>query len=208
MCASFMIKQNAGRDLSFVNEMKTDISDYYERTILPYAQAPVVIAETGNVVMVAMGFSLIPTWIKEAKPKFATHNARIETVLQKPTWREGFKHRHCLVPISEFYEPIYEGAHAGFMVAFFAQHNSLMWAAGIWEQDTFAILTSEPPPFISGIGHDRCPIFLNQESGLEWLQSESKTGEQWLHFLDEHHASLDFSVRNQRAMRPGWEKRK
>lgn len=37
----------------------------------------------------------------------------------------------------------------------------------------FAIITDEPPPFVSDAGHDRCPVFLDRAYLDQWLDVES-----------------------------------
>jgi putative SOS response-associated peptidase YedK len=54
--------------------------------------------------MVMARWGLIPYWSKEAKTRYSTINARIETVAEKPTYRTPFKHRRCLIPADGFYE--------------------------------------------------------------------------------------------------------
>ena len=54
--------------------------------------------------MVMTKWGLIPHWSKEAKTKYSTINARIETVAEKPVYRTPFKHRRCLIPADGFYE--------------------------------------------------------------------------------------------------------
>lgn len=56
-----------------------------------------------------MRYSLVPNWSKEAKVKFATHNARLESIDEKPTWKTVFSEQHCLVPLTDFIEPILPG---------------------------------------------------------------------------------------------------
>lgn len=53
-------------------------------------------------------FGLIPHW---AEPKLAkmTYNARSETVAEKPSFRNAWRHRQfCLIPVQAFFEPNYE----------------------------------------------------------------------------------------------------
>src|SRR5262249_8131522 len=136
----------------------------------------------GKPSLTAMRFALLPSWSKEPKVKFATHNARLETIDEKPTWKSVFINRHCLIPLTDFIEPIYTGEFAGHMVAFAANNGGALLAAGVWDEwvnrttgeviQSFSIITYEPPPFIAAVGHDRCPIMLGGDAGLEWLNNE------------------------------------
>lgn len=217
MCASYMIKQRQNVWQDFYHVKRSDIEDFFDLLIVPHHMAPAYVLENGDIVMKPMRFSLVPRWSKEARPKFATHNARLETVAEKPTWKEAFQKRHCLIPMTDFIEPIYDGNFAGNMVAFHRQGGDLLFAAGIWEEwtnretgefiESFAVVTSNPPQFIFDTGHDRCPMFLDAERGKEWLfLSEKPTT--MIEFLEANRDDVAFDVEIQRPMKPGWEKRK
>lgn len=218
MCASYMIKQrNPGR-FGLATEARVQIDDFCGKLIVPYTPAPVLLANGDSQVLTSMRYSLVPSWSKEAKVKFATHNARLESIDEKPTWKTVFSERHCLVPLTDFIEPIYEGEYAGNMVAFHNKDGGMLYAAGVWDEwtnkqtgevlRTFAIITFDPPPFVAQIGHDRCPVFLNEETGAEWLSNAGEPVPTLKTFLFERNFVPDLQVEISRPMRPGWEKRK
>jgi len=211
-----MIKQRSVPRL--VTEVRIDdFESYHNLLIAPHRPAPVIVAQDQNHTLKTMKFSLTPRWSKEAKPKFATHNARIETISEKPTWKEAFQKRHCLVPMTHFIEPIYEGEHAGYMVAFHRSDEGWLMAAGIWEEwvdkksgevtESFSIITGEPPRFIAKMGHDRCPIFLEGCAQKDWLRLNDSP-KAMIDFLNQKRSEQSFNVENFRPMKPGWEKRK
>jgi putative SOS response-associated peptidase YedK len=197
-----------------------------ETRVLPFQQAPVIVRDGGKRVVRSMQFSLVPAWSKERRVKFATHNARLVShddrtgrdvpIYEKPTWRGPFSHRHCLVPISGFIEPIYRGDFAGNMVCFLPKDHQLMAAAGIWEEwtshetgeiiDSFSILTDDPHPFVKSIGHDRTPVFLKPEAYEAWL-SDDLSPQANLAMLRKSKAEPDLVVEKDRPLKPGWEKR-
>ncbi len=195
-----------------------DFEQFYDQLIVPRSRAPVIKEDGKDLVISAMQFSLLPRWSKEAKVKFATHNARLESITEKPTWRDAFAKRHCLVPLTHFIEPIYEGEHAGYMVMFHRDGEEWLMAAGIWESwvnretgeviESFAIITTDPPPFIERVGHDRCPVFLSPSAQEEWVRDTNSKPDAMVRFLKSNQANLEFGVRRHRALRPGWEKRK
>jgi len=213
-----MIRTRSDEALDLISEFRVDIEDYLDTLIVPHRGAPVVTLENDKLVLSAMNFSLVPRWSKVRRPKFATHNARIESIASKPTWREAFQKRHCLVPLTHFVEPIYEGELSGFMVAFHRTDGNWLFAAGIWEDwidpstgeilSSFSIITAEPPPFVKKTGHDRCPVFLPPTDLKEWLSADSHTSPEWLDYLKSQVPFNDFSVDRFRPMKPGWEKRK
>lgn len=186
---------------------------------LPYSTAPVVVAREEQHILKPMNFSLVPHWSKTPKVKFATYNARLDTILQKPTWRGPFVKKHCLVPISEFVESITEigKKYSGNMVRFHDKENQIMVAAGIYDEwtnsetgeilESFAILTDEPSPFIAKIGHDRSPVFLDKDHYHEWLTFKGD-GQAALALLRRAKKEFDYQVEIERPLKPGWEKRK
>lgn len=211
MCSNYKISTRA-TILKNLNIEVQESLDLIESNILPYQKAPVVVKEKDKLKLTPMGFSLVPSWSNEPKVKFATHNARIESVLDKPTWRLPFLNNHCIVPITSFYEPIYEGEYAGNIVDFHRPDKELLFAAGVFDvwnktEYSFSILTTEPTEFVSHIGHDRCPIFLKYEDIKSWLNVKL-SGEDQVQFLLEAFERPELSVSAHRAMKPGWEKRK
>lgn len=217
MCSQFTVKlsKETLQALPLNNKKLEDVS----LNVLPSQQAPILVAQKKKSLefkLTSMRFSLVPSWSKEAKVKFATHNARIETVLEKPTWKIPFLKQHCLVPLTSFYESVYTGPEAGHVIEFHQENKNLLWAAGIFdywkasEQESFysfSIVTTEPDSFIIEHGHDRSPLFLDLNSGLEWLQFY-KTGTEQIEFLNLQRKKPELQVSLVRPLKSGWEKRK
>lgn len=217
MCASFMLRQRNPGQYGIAAEYRIDIEEYYDRLIVPQRPSPVYKLEGDTIILTAMRFALLPSWAKEPKVKFATHNARLETIDEKPTWKTVFVKRHCLVPMTDFIEPIYEGDFAGNMVSFAQRAGAVILAAGVYDEwvnresgeviPSFSIITFTPPPFVAATGHDRCPVFLAVDKGKEWLENQGQPAKQLKNFLLEGRSEPDLIANKHRAMRPGWEKR-
>ena len=218
MCASYMIKKRNPKGIGLELDVRVDIENYTHDRILPYRMAPVITAHQNDLVLEEKQFSMIPSWSKEKRVKFATHNARIETIDQKPTWKEPFIKRHCLVPMTHFIEPIYEGPYAGNLVSISTEDEQFICAAGVWDDwvnketgeviSSFTIITRDPPKFIDQMGHDRCPLFLSNETGVEWLHAENKSALELKKLLLNETQIQEFHVEKYKEMKPGWEKRK
>lgn len=218
MCSNYTLNVRAIELQEFIGKSELEIADINQR-FLPYQSAPVVVQLTDlSYKLVAMNFSLVPSWSKDAKVKFATHNARIETVTEKPTWKTPFLKQHCLVPMTGFYESAYEGPCAGHIIQFSEKKDHLLFAAGIYDQwknpetkkvsQSFSILTTTPTAFIVDHGHDRSPIFLNESIAKAWLNVNGQSDRYWLDFLNEQGVRPELKVSVDRALKPGWEKRK
>ncbi|MGH8740703.1 MAG: SOS response-associated peptidase [Burkholderiales bacterium] len=102
--------------------------------------------------------------------KRSMHNARAETLGVKPSFRKSYHRRRCLVPANGFYEwkragalrqPYYLQPAAGELFAF----------AGLWEQETFTVITTEANVVVGAI-HDRMPVIIAPEHYAGWLHGE------------------------------------
>lgn len=219
MCSQYTVKTRPS-DLFSRYGVKVPPSkeDLIDIRIFPHQNAPVIVKDNeADTRLVGMQFSLIPSWSKDPKPKFATHNARLETVTSKPTWKKPFKENHCIVPMSGFYESVYEGPFAGNVIQFKPKGEDLLFAAGIFDVWTdpetdkklfsFSIMTSEPSQLIQENGHDRSPIFLEFEDSKKWLELLGKENDM-TEFLNEQLVHPDFDIEIDRPLKPGWEKRK
>ncbi len=180
--------------------------DLEDKNIFPHQKAIVICKNS----IEEMNFSLIPEWSKERKPKFATYNARIESILEKPNWKNSFLKHHCIVPISTFREPVYEGTMAGNIVEFSSDETLL--AAGIYNNwvdkstgeivPSFAIITKSPYPFIQKVGHDRSPLFLDSKKAKEWLFNASQSTDELKKYLEKNYKPFDeFTVMKVRELK-------
>ncbi len=214
-----MIKQRNPDGINLPYDLRTDdFAQFNNQLVVPHRLAPVLFKPLASLELVQMKFSLLPSWSKDSKVKFATHNARLESIDEKPTWRSVFVKRHCLVPLTDFIEPIYEGEQAGNMVAFHAVTDPLLWAAGVWDKwvspltgeviQSFAIITTDPLKYVRDVGHDRSPVFLKTKAGQDWLSSEGGKPKELKAFLFDSAYEPELSVEVFRTMKPGWEKRK
>ena len=57
-----------------------------------------------------MQWGLIPHWSKDGKSGASLINARVETIVEKPSFRESIQWRRCVVLADSFYEWRTEGA--------------------------------------------------------------------------------------------------
>lgn len=217
MCSQYTIKTTM-TDLLEEIDLQGSVPESIDQRLLPSSVAPVIVQDNGKLKLTPMRFSLVPSWSKEPKVKFATHNARIESILEKPTWKTPFLSQHCVVPMTSFFESAYTGPLAGNIIKFSQENDHLMFAAGIfdfWKDHenpknsffSFSVVTRDPSHFILEYGHDRTPIFIKKDFISQWLNPTSKTGEQLREELLQHAIHPPLKVDQERALKPGWEKR-
>ena len=145
--------------------------------IAPSQNVPVVVNEPDGPRAKNMRWGLVPAWSKTPKPKYATFNARIESVQQKPAFRGAFaRSQACLVPASGYYEWTGEKGHK---IRHYIQMQdaSPLVMAGLWEYweqgsehlYSCTILTRPALPSIAGL-HPRMPLILGTDQARNWLQ--------------------------------------
>ncbi|MBF6599641.1 MAG: SOS response-associated peptidase [Dehalococcoidia bacterium] len=122
-------------------------------------------------------WGLVNSWCSDAKGAFRQINARAESAITSPAFRDAFVRRRCIVPADGFFE--WQGAKdARRPVWFHAPDGGLLHFAGLYEswrdpatdawQRTFTILTTTANDVVAQI-HDRMPVILAPESAEEWL---------------------------------------
>ncbi len=138
--------------------------------IAPSQEAPVLFMAPERR-MALLKWGLFPAWAKGplAKPQI---NARAETALEKPFFREAFRWRRALVPADGWYEWPKRGADKS--PRWFSLKTGELFAfAGLWEPGNFTMLTVEPNPAVARF-HDRMPAILAKDAEAEWLDPKTK----------------------------------
>ena len=131
--------------------------------------------------IVSLQWGLIPFWSKEAK---AFINARVETIEEKPTFKESFERRRCLIPADGFYEWERAGTKLSQPYYFQMKDGAPFAFAGIWDRwktngntiTSCAIITTTANELLSEI-HHRMPVIMRPESHDLWLNEESRPGD-------------------------------
>ena len=147
-------------------------------------------------------WGLIPSWAKDisigAKMIGAQMiNARSETVLDKPAFRDSFRQRRCLIPADGFYEWKKSGKTKR-PFHFDMQDGSLFAFAGLWDcwrapsgelVESCSILTTKPNELVQEI-HDRMPVILPREEYERWLTIPPERAESLVEILTPFDANL------------------
>lgn len=114
-------------------------------------------------------------------PKSMLINAKAETALEKPTFAESARYRHCVIPSTGFYES--DGYKRRYH--FTLPGEQALYMAGIYDVrggvPCFCILTTAPNDSMREV-HDRMPLVLEREQIEPWL-FDLKATEQMLHMI-------------------------
>ena len=104
----------------------------------------------------------------QAKPQI---NARAETLLDKPFFREAFRWRRALIPADGWYEWPKRGADKA--PRYFSLKTGELFAfAGLWEPGNFAMITVDANPVVARF-HERMPAVLAKDDEGEWLDPKT-----------------------------------
>ncbi len=135
----------------------------------------------GELIGDAMRWGLVPAWAKSFDSKYATFNARVESVSEKPSFRSAWKHkRRCLIPMGGYYEWQVQ-AEGGPKQPFYITDKNVgcLMAAGLYErwgvddelQLSCTMMTRPADAAIASL-HPRMPVLLTHETAFHWLDAE------------------------------------
>ena len=130
---------------------------------------------------VALRWGLIPHWADDPAIGSRLINARSETVHTKPSFRDAFARRRCLVAADGFIE--WKKEQGGKQPYHIVMEDRAPFAfAGIWERwkpadggeliESFSILTTTPNETVEPL-HDRMPVIVAEHDFELWLDSRA-----------------------------------
>ena len=127
-----------------------------------------------------MRWGLIPFWAKDAKIGSRMINARAETAVEKPVFKESFVRRRCLVVADGFYEWLKAGKDR-LPYYFTLKSKEPFGFAGLWAKwkspqgeviKSCTIIVTAPNGLVESI-HDRMPVILTREAEAFWLEPQN-----------------------------------
>jgi putative SOS response-associated peptidase YedK len=160
-------------------------SDIYQPryNIAPSQMIDVVFEPETERILSQLKWGLVPHWAKDSEIGNRMINARAETISEKPSFREAFKSRRCIIPASGFYEWQKKGTGAKQPFYFYLKEKEVFGFAGLWETwldkqtgeelETCTIITTEANEVLKPV-HERMPVILKPESYDEWLDAKVK----------------------------------
>ena len=131
----------------------------------------------------ALNWGLIPNWAKDKAIGRRLINARGETAATKPSFRDAYMKRRCLVPAGGFYEWTKPESGPKTPHFFFrpddAGDPTPFAFAGLWERwdkkgepvETFTLLTGEAYPAVAPV-HGRSPLIVPPDLYPAWLDPD------------------------------------
>jgi len=135
-------------------------------------------------------WGLIPSWAKDPSVGNKMFNARAETVSEKPSFKNAFKRRRCLIVADGFYEwqkcgkvkkPFYFSLKSGKPFGLAGLYES--WTSPDCQQiQTCTIITTDSNELIMPV-HDRMPVILSRNNESIWLNCENQNKKELMSLL-------------------------
>jgi putative SOS response-associated peptidase YedK len=179
MCGRFAFYSPAEAAAAlFGAETRTEFDASYN--LAPTQSIPVVrVAEQGRE-LVALRWGLVPFWAKDLSIGNRMINARAETVAEKPSFRNAYRKRRCVVLADGFYEWRKEvDQKTPYFIS--ASDGKPMGFAGLWEEwtdketgesvQTATIVTTAANEFMKPL-HQRMPVIVTPDDGGRWLEMD------------------------------------
>lgn len=147
----------------------------------PYT--PIITNEEPNKIQL-YSWGLIPNWSSDLKFRKHTINARIETITEKPSYRNYTKNR-CLILLDGFFEWQWLDEKGKNKQKYLLnQDNEAFAIAGLWNKwvnketgeviENYTLLTTVANSQMERIHNikKRMPMILSKDEELKWLQGE------------------------------------
>lgn len=179
-----------------IEEGRADLPPRYN--IAPEQKVWAVIREAGSPGnrLVLFRWGLVPSWSKDPSIGGRMINARAESVAEKPSFKNAFRNRRCLVVADGFYEwrrtegtktPFYIRLASGRPFGLAGLYET--WASPAGEVlRTCTIITTRANDLLTPV-HDRMPVIVPEDRHALWLDPDIRDPKRLLPLLQPHPSS-------------------
>lgn len=151
-----------------------------DRNVAPGQYIPALINQNVQKVLTSLRWGLIPSWAKDASFGNKMINARAETIAAKPSFKNAFQKRRCLIPVDGFYEwQKTDKVKEPFSISL--RSGKPFGLAGLYERwlspdqkpiQTCTIITTEANELVKSI-HDRMPVIIESKFYNFWMNPDN-----------------------------------
>jgi putative SOS response-associated peptidase YedK len=166
MCGRYVITKPVTKTADLVKtNIKVEDKDNYNAH--PTQKLPIIKSYTNGRALENYEWGLVPSWAKEKKDFRPLINARLETLMEKISFKNLIQTSRCLVVADGYYEWKRENKEK--TPFYFTKSDSgLMYFAGIYQNNQFCIITREATNNVKDI-HHREPLIINEEQISDYL---------------------------------------
>jgi len=183
MCGRFTLTRSDRRELAeLLGVDEKDLRDYQPHyNIAPLQDHFVIRSKYEGRELLPARWGLVNSWATNGGSAASCINAKAETIETRPSFKDAFAKRRCLVPADGFYEwrgrkdyrePLWIHSVTG----------GLLWLAGLYEvwqpepgrwQRTFTIITTGANRLLEPV-HDRMPVILDERAAEDWMNPRER----------------------------------
>lgn len=182
MCGRYYVSDETAKEIEKLvrqaeeklkNKSAMSVKQIVETDIHPTDRAPVLLAEGGGIscAWLRWGFPM-----QQSQGIGLVFNARCESAVEKPLFREGILHRRVVVPAAGFYE--WDKEKTKYL--FKNETGKSLFMAGCCryyeDGEHFVILTTDANSSMQPV-HDRMPLLLEESEIMDWILDGSRTKE-------------------------------
>jgi putative SOS response-associated peptidase YedK len=201
MCGRYDLDANNNQlALHFdLNELTLEQVTYDKATfprynIPPTSSVITVISDGSNNHPCNMTWGLVPFWIKNMNDRAKMINARAETIIERPSYKNIFRGQRCLIPATGFFEWKRNSDKSKQPFRITLESEEIFAFAGIWDHVTpknfpengpvtsCSIVTTSSNRLMKPI-HDRMPVILPKDRYSDWLNPNNDNTEDLLDML-------------------------
>ena len=171
MCGRYVVTKPIIKSSSLVKTtIKVEDKDNYNAH--PKQKLPIIKSYTNGKTLESYEWGLIPSWAEQKKDFRPLINARLETLMEKISFKKLIQTSRCVVIADGYYEwkrdekekkPYY----------FMKKNNDPMFFAAIYQENRFCIITRESSENIKEI-HNREPLIINKDHIADFLNVEKE----------------------------------
>jgi len=177
MCGRFALTDDEAALMAFLG-FSDGVAVLPRYNIAPTQPVAIVRQEHGIRRMTFARWGLVPAWVKDPQAFSLLINARADSLLERPAFKNAMRYRRCLVPATGFYEWHRQGgAKQPYWVR--RRGGGPLALAGLWETwadqdggeiDSATIVTVDANATVRPI-HDRMPAIVAPADFDVWLTS-------------------------------------
>ena len=163
--------------------------------VAPTSRVLGIVNSGGGPSVGAFSWGLIPRWAPDTSRAASLINARIETVGEKPSFRDLVAQHRCVLPMDGYFEwneqlrhdemkPIKQPYYFSANTQSRFSHNGVLAVAGLWTawkdpkqpnsqvMRTVVALTTDANDMVSRV-HHRMPVLLDPSGVANWLEEKN-----------------------------------
>ena len=166
MCGRYVVTKPVTKTADLV-KTKIKVEDRDNYNAHPTQKLPIIKAYTNGKTLENYDWGLVPSWAKNKKDFRPLINARLETLMEKVSFKNLIQTSRCLVVADGYYEWKRENKEKT-PYYFTRSDSSIIFFAAIYQNNQFCIITREATDKVKEI-HHRVPLILNKEQILNYL---------------------------------------